>query len=446
MIRLLQINSNITRGGATRIMHNIDTHLAHAGFTTQIATQGIVPASTNMLSIPKTNFYYPRNRWEKVIFPLCNAGKKLTGKIKGAGRLTQALYGIARPSSVIKNMRGIENFDNFTGTEAFFKALTPFPDIIHAHNLHGRYFDLRVLPALSNKVPFFITLHDEWMFTGHCACTLGCTKWQDGCHRCESLETYESLKRDTASQNLAQRKKIYEACKLHVITPSQWLMDRAKRSIFAPAIVSANVIYNGVDLSIFKPGDQKSARDRLQLPTDTHILLFVANQARTSPFRDYKTLENAFCRSRTTKKLMLLVVGESGKPIVKKTRETRFIDYVVTPKDLVTYYQAADLFTYATKADTFPICVIEALACGLPVVATNIGGIPEQIDGTNGFLYEQGDDVDLAKKITFLLKHDKLREEMVQHAIESARKKFDIKTQISKYIELYTKYARGKDV
>ena len=51
------------------------------------------------------------------------------------------------------------------------------PDVLHLHNLHGGYFDLRVLPELSARQPTVVTMHDEWLYTGHCAYTLDSERW-----------------------------------------------------------------------------------------------------------------------------------------------------------------------------------------------------------------------------------------------------------------------------
>jgi len=61
--------------------------------------------------------------------------------------------------------------------------------------------------------------------------------------------------------------------------------------------------------------------------------------------------------------------------------EVKFVPYQSSPEDVAKYYQIADVYVHAARADTFPNTVLEALACGAPVVATAVGGIPEQIKG-----------------------------------------------------------------
>jgi glycosyltransferase involved in cell wall biosynthesis len=102
------------------------------------------------------------------------------------------------------------------------------------------------------------------------------------------------------------------------------------------------------------------------------------------------------------------------------------------------YYRAADVYLHATRADTFPNVILEALACGTPVVATSVGGIPEQIEeGVTGFLTPPGDARAMATRIEQLLSDDALRRRFAAAAIESARRHFGLDRQINDYLAWY---------
>ena len=116
----------------------------------------------------------------------------------------------------------------------------------------------------------------------------------------------------------------------------------------------------------------------------------------------------------------------------------QFVPHQDDPSSVARYYQAADVYVHAAKADTFPISVIEAAACGLPVVATAVGGIPEQvIDGRTGFLVPAGDADAMAQRVVRLLEREGIRRLMAAEAQQTARERFDFRQQVRAYLDWY---------
>jgi glycosyltransferase involved in cell wall biosynthesis len=301
------------------------------------------------------------------------------------------------------------------------------PDVVHAHNLHGGYFDLRELPHLSAQVPFVITLHDEWLFTGHCAHPIGHETWRQGCGNCPQLGTYPAVFRDATTWNLQRKAEIYKHSQLRIATPSRWLMERVEASVLAPGVVDARVIPNGVDLDTFSPGDRGKARRALGLPEDEPIAMFAAYQARSNPFKDYATLERMVDVLGAHGDAMTVIsIGEAGPPRNRGRAKLIHVPQQASPAALAPYYRAADVYVHATKADTFPTTILEAMACGLPVVATSVGGIPEQVeDGGTGLLVAVGDAEGLAEAVRRIAGDAALRDAMCSRAAELARERYD---------------------
>ena len=115
-----------------------------------------------------------------------------------------------------------------------------------------------------------------------------------------------------------------------------------------------------------------------------------------------------------------------------------FIPFQGDPRVVASYYQAADLYVHAAKVDTFPGVVLEAMACGLPVVATAAGGIPEQVvDGAEGFITPLADGSGMADALVELLRNDGKRRAFGNHAAARARAEFGVDRMIEAYLGWY---------
>ena len=329
--------------------------------------------------------------------------------------------------------------------------------MIHGHNLHGGYFDLRQLAPMSHRLPVALTLHDEWTFTGHCGYGIECERWRIGCGSCPDLTLYPAIRRDGTRANLRAKRAIYDRSRLYVSTPSQWLMDRATASALAAGVVGWRMIPNGVDRSNFRPGDRAAARARLDLPADPFILLFAANGGRKSPYKDYPTVSAAAVRAAaavTGRRVLCIALGDEGPPEAFENGELRFVPYRADIAEVAAYFQAADLYLHAAKAENLPTTILEALATGLPVVATAVGGIPEELHSladapgawsglshapteATGVLVAKGDAVGMGAATATILADDDLRAVLSANAAADAARRFDLERQLDATIAWY---------
>jgi len=337
-------------------------------------------------------------------------------EIGGAGSRKGRLLG--DPGVLLDALRGYEDF-RFPASRCVLELAPQTPTVVHVHNLHGGYFDLRVLPDLARRAALVATLHDAWLFTGHCAHPLDSDGWLRGCGDCPHLDTYPALLRDGTAFNLARKRSIYAGLQLTVVTPSRWLMDMVERSVLAPAAARRRVIPNGVDLELFSPGDRSRARRELGVAEDASLVVFAAQGGRANQFKDYPTLEAA--------------LGRLDRPV----EAAALGDPVVPAAEVARWLQAADLYVHPSRADTFPSGVLEALACGTAVVASRVGGIPEQLSEETGVLVEPGDPAALASAIESLLGDSERRARMGAAGAADARQRFSLERQIEDYAELY---------
>ena len=131
--------------------------------------------------------------------------------------------------------------------------------------------------------------------------------------------------------------------------------------------------------------------------------------------------------AKTGTKVLCIALGEADPPKRIGDVEIRFVPYQKDPQKVARYYQAADLYLHPARADTFPTTILEALACGTPIVASAVGGIPEQVvEGKTGFLVPVGDARTLAGRGLDLLEDEGRRLRMGREAAEDAARRFGL--------------------
>ncbi len=358
----------------------------------------------------------------------------------GWGALRRLVRLAAHPKAVADRMAGREDF-NYPGTYAILDLVKRRPDVVHCHNLHGDFFDLRALAWLSSRVPTVLTLHDMWLLTGHCAYSLDCDRWATGCGHCPDLSLYPPIRKDATAFNWNRKRAIYADSRLAIAVPSEWMRRQVGRSMLAPAVSDVRVISNGVDLTVFHPADKARARVSLGLPATGAVVLITAG-SRGSMWKDEKTVEaavTAIARQAPVSPLFL-APGRDRRFASGTGADVRTMPYVTDAAAMARLYHTADVYVHAARADNFPTAVIEALACGTPVVATAVGGIVEQIrtgSAATGLLVPPADPAALARATIDLLADASLRHDMGQNAADDARARFDLERQADAYLEWY---------
>lgn len=354
---------------------------------------------------------------------------------------------LVRAKSFVDRFLGFEDF-NYPVTWELLNRCPELPDIIHCHNLHGGYFDLRVLPWLSRQVPVILTLHDAWLLSGHCSHSFDCERWKTGCGHCPDLTIYPSIRRDATAYNWYRKQALYSTSRFYLATPCQWLIQKVDESMLTSAVIEKRVIPNGVNLQIFHPAEKERVRSRLNIPNDAKVLLFAANNVRKNIFKDFPMIQTAVklvSERLRDHRILFMGLGDNALPERIGRAETRFIPIRGNPQEVALYYQAADVYIHAARADTFPNSVLEALACGIPVVATAVGGIPEQIKGysdygqeeATGVLVPVSDPGSMAVAIEQLLSDDTLRLRLARNARQDVEKRFDLNRQADDYLAWY---------
>jgi putative colanic acid biosynthesis glycosyltransferase len=298
------------------------------------------------------------------------------------------------------------------------------PDVIHLHNIHGYYLNLKLLFDYIKKKSLKVvwTLHDCWAFTGHCAYydLVSCDKWKTECFECANKNVYPaSLLFDNSTQNFRDKKSFFTGVKnLQLVTPSNWLAKEVKQSFLNEYDIT--VIPNGIafDNAVSKPEQNISNK----------VILGVANiWDERKGFNDFIKLAKL-----VSSDINIVMVGLSDKQLKLLPDNIKGYPKVYDRSFLMNIYQQASVFFNPTREETFGLVNVEALLCGVPVVTYNSGGSPETINESCGKVVPKGD-LDAAYEAineVFDLGIDR------QSCIDFA-KNFSLESMTNKYISLY---------
>ena len=310
------------------------------------------------------------------------------------------------------------------------------PNIIHLHWICGGFVSVADLKKI--RKPIIWTLHDMWAFCGaehYAKDTKRYVEGYTGKNR-PKFEKGFDLNRWTWKRKMRNWKNL----DLTIVTPSKWLAECARKSVLFKN-KRIKVIPNGIDTSMFKPINKKTARDILNFPQDKKLILFGAMNATDDPRKGFKFIQEALGEifNRENNENIELVVFGSSK--TEKEIGLGFkINYLGKISDEVTLsliYSSADLFVIPSLEDNLPNTIMESLSCGTPCVGFKVGGIPDMIEHKkNGYLAEYKNSKDLAKGIEWILSN-KNYTELCQNARKKVVDYFDIKIIARKYKKLY---------
>jgi D-inositol-3-phosphate glycosyltransferase len=210
------------------------------------------------------------------------------------------------------------------------------------------------------------------------------------------------------------------------------------------------VVSPGVDLELFTVGDVAAARGRLGLPRDAYVLLFVGRiQPLKAPDVLLKATADLLARRPDLRhRLVVAVVGGPSGSGLGKPRALQELAHqldiaaqvrLVPPVDRATlalWYRAADLVTVPSYSESFGLVAVEAQACGTPVVAAAVGGLPFAIGG-GGLLIDGHRTSDWSAGLESLLDDPARRELLSRRAVEHASQ-FSWERTTDRLLEVYT--------
>lgn len=296
-------------------------------------------------------------------------------------------------------------------------------DLIHLHWINNGFLSIKDI-SIINK-PIIWTLHDMWSFNG-------------GKHYCGDN------KNSVLNEYLLKQKiKLWKNLNLTIVCPSKWLAKEAKKSkLFKNKNIF--VIPNGINLKFFKNKGLSKSRKKFNFSLDKNLVLFGAVNSVNDLRKGFDLLEKSLEElSRNETNLELVVFGTDIGP---KQLYGYKINYLgnLNENEIVSAYSACDCFVAPSREDNLPNTVMESLACSTPVVAFNIGGIPDMVEHKkNGYLAKPFDVKDLANGINWVIKNNK-NKKLSKNARKKVIKDFNSSKISKEYIKLYKEVLSDK--
>lgn len=324
----------------------------------------------------------------------------------------------------------------YFGTDIRKHPLVQEADVLHLHWVNQNFLshkNIRQLIELGK--PMVITMHDVWYFTGGCHYTRECDHFTKNCGNCVLIK--HARENDMSHKAWKIKHDMYSD-RMKFVACSNWLANLAKTSSLLKQ-EQVSCIPNPIDRSVFNQKDKQLSRKVFSLPEDKILILYVAVKV-DNERKGYHYLSAALKKiyesdSALKKDIEIVVMGGVDDPsLVNFYFPTHFLGRLSNVDSIVSCYNAADLFIAPSLEDNLPNTIVESISCGTPVVAFNIGGIPDIIEHKyNGYLAAYKDESDLVNGIEWVLAQTDISEK----CLEKAENIFSESVVSPQFIDLY---------
>jgi glycosyltransferase involved in cell wall biosynthesis len=311
----------------------------------------------------------------------------------------------------------------------------PSCDVVNLHWI-ARFVDYEAFfSTVPKRTPVVWRIADMNPITGGCHYDEGCGKYLDGCGSCPQLGS--DAANDLSRQVWERKREIFggvEPRRLHFVALNRWMASNLAQHPFLNRF-PVTIIPNSLDTDVFAPRDRKFAREILGLPQDATIILFVAFVVQLG-YKGFLPLTEALSGLKGQDNLLLISVGT--KPMLNLGIPHAHLGHITDDRILALTYNAADLFVIPSLHDNSPNTVLESMACGIPVVGFETGGVPDMVrDGVTGSLVPRNDVAALRGAIEDLLRNPSKREEMSVQSRRVAVAEHTPDRQAARYAALY---------
>src|SRR5215469_8875214 len=337
------------------------------------------------------------------------------------------------------------HFDHFSddrAAEPNFSYFLPKADLYNLHWVAG-FLDYRAFFGwFPRDVPLVWTLHDMNPLTGGCHYTARCDRFAAGCGACPALGSADNF--DLSTAIFRRKRTAYDKLqpeKVRIVAPSHWLSQEASRSALFRRFEVTTIPY-GLDTEVFRPRTQAVAREVFGIPQGMRIVMFAA-QWLDMHRKGLDLLIAALDGTDIDGKIGLVSIG-SGRPFDALGGKYFPLGELKGERLLSFAYSTADEFVSPSREDNLPNVLLEAMACGRPTVAFEVGGMPDIVrPGVTGLLATAEDVRSLRHAIMAILSDDVKREAMSRESRRVALREYRLELQAERYRRVYQQLLAG---
>lgn len=342
-------------------------------------------------------------------------------------------------AAALTRLFGKEGFYSNNSTKRLLLEIERFnPDVVHLTNVHAYYMnEYDVFDYLKKKhIPTIYSMFDAYAFTGKCAFPMDCNKYLSICGDCGQIKEYpRSLFFDRSEFLFLEKEKAYSSFANIVFVGGCGIINQANK---AKLLKGKEVcqIEEPQDLdNIFYPRDTLSLKQKLGIPTDNKVVLAAVPLDAGTERKAGRLFLELYKKMKNEKGYSFVYIGfnttKYGNPegMIK-------IPFINSPDEFATYLSLGDVLFYTSIADTTPCTVIDALACGTPIVGFDIEGMTcFNINNQRIMQIVPLADVECVKDI--IEKVPRKDKDIIKECRESVYSRFNADTIVSRYLELY---------
>lgn len=343
-------------------------------------------------------------------------------------------------NSIKSYMSNNQRIRDHYATKKIIKVIKKYKiDVIHIHNIHGNYMGIKDILEIQKYCKIIWTLHDMWLLTGHCAHSIDCSKWyKEECKQCNRFDLYPMIRKDIANKMYMIKKSVIQQCNITYILPSKWLWENCNRSFLKEK--PKKLIYNGVNTLTFIPKDKGILREKYKIGNNKFVLTFGCSDLKSS-YKGMDIIIKALEEIKDKERYSLVFFGNKNNIEFNSKFECHHVGYIQNEAVMNEIYSLADIFILPSIAETFPCSILESFAAGTPVIASDVGGVSEQINKSTGWLFKPGNVMQLTKLIEEACTDRMRLETMGVECRNRVEELFSEKQMLEEYKKLYERIA-----